>query len=112
MQNNVYTTLLQQIKNLDEEIVATFLCDTDGMPIEENGLFKSFSREISFAFTSFSVQVDDALQGIADIVQQSPFNSLLAESPDYKLLIFHAEPFVLGVITSAKARVGLIRTII
>ena len=100
-------------KNLDEEIMATFFCDADGMPVEEIGLMeKKFSREQSFAFTSFSVQVDEAMQNIATEFEHSAFNSLLAESPNFKFLIFHAEPFVLGVITSSKARVGLIRTII
>ena len=32
--NSNYAHLLQQIKNLDEEIMATFLCDVDGMPVD------------------------------------------------------------------------------
>lgn len=106
-----FSDLLLQIKSIDEDILAVFFCDIDGMPIEEMGLFINFNREEAFAFTSFSVQVDDAMLSIAEEFKDTRFNSLLAESDDHKFLILHAEPFVLGVITKPEARIGLIRTI-
>ena len=104
--------LLLRIKSLDKNIQAAFICDADGMPIEEIGLFENFEREEAFIFTSSSVQMDDTLLHISNSIEMPLFTSLLAESADCKFLIFNAEPFVLGVITKPKARIGLIRRIV
>ncbi|MHA1167712.1 MAG: roadblock/LC7 domain-containing protein [Candidatus Hodarchaeales archaeon] len=108
-----FVKAMRDVKDLDPKILAVFLTDSDGLPIHEIGLFDLFSKDGGFQLTAFAAEILAALKGIEGDLTKSPFETILAENEEFKLLLFYLTDYLIfGIVSDREANIGLIRIVV